>query len=111
MVARQHDDVILSDTDENLQNPKMHLCGSFGRSTCDCVGGVCGQKKIQFVDYNKNLGNISMPAYSPFINPSSNCTVCNLKHYNNKLLSVIQFSYPRSTCSTHGQPECKQHCS
>lgn len=29
-----------------------------------------------------------MSAYSPFINPSSNCTVRNLKQYNNKALSV-----------------------
>lgn len=42
MVARQCDNVIISDIDKNLSGPKMYLCVKFGYSTPDPVGGIGG---------------------------------------------------------------------
>lgn len=47
MVARQHDDAVLSCTAKNLQGPEMYLHAKFGCSSPDGVGGVSGQRHKQ----------------------------------------------------------------
>lgn len=43
-IARQHDDIILSDIDKTLQGSKIYLCAKFGYSAPGCVR-VGGQKQ------------------------------------------------------------------
>lgn len=44
MVARQHDDMVISDIDKDLREPEMYLCVMFSCSTPDYLAGVCGQR-------------------------------------------------------------------
>lgn len=48
MVARQQNDIIISDVDKNLQGPKIYLCARSGCST-DCVEGIQRQTEVSFV--------------------------------------------------------------
>lgn len=55
--ARQHDNIVLSDMEKNLQWPKMKLCEYFGCSTSDHIEGICGHTNKQtdrrFLYFNK----------------------------------------------------------
>lgn len=47
VVARDHDDIILSHIDKNNQESRMYLCAKFGFSTPDGLRGVRGQTNKQ----------------------------------------------------------------
>lgn len=44
MVARQHNDILMRDVDENLQGPKLYLCAKFVYWTPGGQAGVCRQR-------------------------------------------------------------------
>lgn len=44
MGGGQYDNTVVSDTDQNIQGPTMHLCAKFGCSTPKGLGGVGGQR-------------------------------------------------------------------
>lgn len=43
-VEGQYDNTVVSDTDQNIQGPTMHLCAKFGCSTPKGLGGVGGHR-------------------------------------------------------------------
>lgn len=60
MFARQRDEIIILDIDENLQGPKMYLCANFGCSIYNCVG-VCRQ--IEEIWYYSLIFNYLIDLY------------------------------------------------
>lgn len=60
MFARQRDEIIILDIDENLQGPKMYPCANFGCSIYNCVG-VCRQ--IEEIWYYSLIFNYLIDLY------------------------------------------------